>query len=762
MKIKSRMLLGNLLVGLLPVLLAIGIFTAVISIQAENQVKDNLSAQLQDLKLTVDNDMESYRSYAYFFGYLVEDHSKEAMKGRAGYRMTLAVETYGLKLLEYSYKDEVVRQDFYPREISRFLTGKQNIKDIWKFMDKPINQPVYKMSFPEVISNTTVIRNCAFVYDRTKLQNTGVAIVSAIMNNEYLIKLAGDNSDLIIYTETTNNKYVFGRDDFNAAEATTVLNKANISNESYAVVNIDGERYYASKTTMFSKSTSKKLSTGRIERESKPISYIGVLYGFESVNKIVFTFQKVAVIVFIISAVIALLIALLFARKLTVPILKLKDMAGEFEKDFTPVPVPTKIDDEIDILHKSFSDMSSAIIEKTSELQEANNAISALVEQQHGDYFLTSLLIKPLISNAIESNTLRAKFYINQKKKFKFKHWEAQLGGDLCIARSIILQGKKYIAFSNGDAMGKSMQGAGGALVMGVMLNSIIDRSQTFEYEQNKTPRQWVENTYQELEAVFESFDGSMMMSCITGVIEEETGLVTYFNAEHPWLVIYRDGKAIFAEDESEVGRKLGTMGFAELFVKEYRLKPGDVMLMGSDGKDDIKLGMSEEGHRIINEDETLFLKYVEKANGDINEIAGYVENTGELTDDFTMLRIGYRESVRARKDIDLSSQDESIDEPLDEAQTVDTNDLKQVLAKAVEYYKDKNFAVVKQILIDVYNNNPDAKNKVEVLNLLGSTSFKLQQYQEAIKYWQEAKVVDPQNTTLDHNIDVARKRMGD
>lgn len=51
----------------------------------------------------------------------------------------------------------------------------------------------------------------------------------------------------------------------------------------------------------------------------------------------------------------------------------------------------------------------------------------------------------------------------------------------------------------NGDAMGKSIQGAGGALVLGTVFNTILTRS-SISLHQNKKPEKWLEEAFLELQ----------------------------------------------------------------------------------------------------------------------------------------------------------------------------------------------------------------------------------------------------------------------
>jgi serine phosphatase RsbU (regulator of sigma subunit) len=284
------------------------------------------------------------------------------------------------------------------------------------------------------------------------------------------------------------------------------------------------------------------------------------------------------------------------------------------------------------------------LLESENNLRQAFDEVTQLKVQQDGDYFLTSLLINPLLRKEVQSNALAVDFYIDQKKKFIFKKRSAELGGDICIAREIVLKDKRYLAFTNGDAMGKSIQGAGGALVMAVLYNSYIDRTPLSASLYQKTPEAWLTEIYEELQRVFASFNGSMLISAILGLIDEETGAMYFFNAEHPWLIRYHNGNATFVENELTM-RKIGSIeSDTGITIRAMQLHCNEVIFLGSDGRDDILVGIdAETGQRVINEDETRFLHCLEDAGGELKRLVENVARDGELTDDFTLIRIEWK-----------------------------------------------------------------------------------------------------------------------
>lgn len=280
---------------------------------------------------------------------------------------------------------------------------------------------------------------------------------------------------------------------------------------------------------------------------------------------------------------------------------------------------------------------------RTSELQKTLEEVQNLKVQQDGDYYLTSLLTDPLSANTLDSNSsIFAEYRIIQKKKFQFKKWNKELGGDLCITHELILNQRPHVFFLNADAMGKSLQGAGGILVLGSVIQSIVERNKLDDQNKSVYPELWMRSTFIELHKVFESFGGSMLISLSMGLIDEEKGLMYYMNAEHPWTVLYRDGVASFIENDL-LYRKIGTQGInSTIYVMMHQLYEGDFIIAGSDGRDDILLEI-KDGVRILNEDETIFLKAIEESKGDLDKIVSYLKKIGELTDDLSLLKLEFK-----------------------------------------------------------------------------------------------------------------------
>ncbi len=361
---------------------------------------------------------------------------------------------------------------------------------------------------------------------------------------------------------------------------------------------------------------------------------------------------------FVIAAIvlcgIIFLISFLFSQDM-VEAIKLLTFAMNDLENWKPGALPTHRTDEIGQMGRVFVDMKEELSQhqnhleemvarRTLELNVSLAEIKDLKEKQDGDYFLTSLLIRPLSGVFSNSESIRISVLERQKKEFSFRNRKSEIGGDLTISDSINLLGKNYIVFMNADAMGKSIQGAGGALVMGTVFRSIIARTQKLKYIQDRHPERWLKECFQEIHNVFISFDGHMLISAVIGLVDEETGTLYFINAEHPWPVLYRDETAQFLNQ----GQSLRKIGFTEMnaedvVIEVFAMRPGDVVILGSDGRDDIL--MSGEGEkRMINDDEKEFLNHVNEGNGNLKEILNSILDTGELTDDLSLMRISFLE----------------------------------------------------------------------------------------------------------------------
>jgi len=364
-------------------------------------------------------------------------------------------------------------------------------------------------------------------------------------------------------------------------------------------------------------------------------------------------------------------------------------------------------------IDRKYSNDLQRTIEKLNNLQTeftvSLDEIKTLKRQQDGDYFLTSLLMKPLLVDYNKSKTVSSQSVIIQKKSFLFKNKHYQLGGDLCISANLNFKEESWTLFFNGDAMGKSVQGAGGAVVMGTVLNSILSRSDGHSIT-NLTPEEWLTDAYNEIQTIFLSFDGAMMVSGIIGMINDATGEMLFINAEHPFLILYRDGKATFIETELFL-RKFGSPSEFKLKIQKFQLLPGDIVFAGSDGKDDIDLSPGSE-LPVVNQDNTLILRIIEKGESNLKKIVNYIYKAGDVIDDLSLCRIGFQEKPNTKN----SNQDI-------------TEDMIYWI-QISNHIKNKNYQKALDLL-----EGPSEKQSPETLFSRGYCLVKERRYLKSLKY---------------------------
>lgn len=286
--------------------------------------------------------------------------------------------------------------------------------------------------------------------------------------------------------------------------------------------------------------------------------------------------------------------------------------------------------------------LTELVDEKTRTLSEAYNELKQLKSRQDGDYYLTSNLIESLTEIRPESETVIVDSLIKQFKIFEFMGHSKEIGGDMNAGYSLRLQGEKYTLVMNADAMGKSLQGAGGVLVLGSALRSLIERTHITEGLRNLSPERWLKNSFLELHRLFSSFNGSMMASMICLLIHDKSGYTVMINAEHPKGIMLRGVQAEFISNHEGL-RKLGNNAVkGRLWVDTFVMKPRDIVILGSDGRDDIVIGYDHDEQPRMNEDERKILQIARAAGGDLPRIFLGLRNAGEIVDDISLVRIEY------------------------------------------------------------------------------------------------------------------------
>ncbi|PJZ46036.1 SpoIIE family protein phosphatase [Leptospira brenneri] len=399
-----------------------------------------------------------------------------------------------------------------------------------------------------------------------------------------------------------------------------------------------------------------------------------------------------------------------FLKFLEVPIIidnKVQGSIGFFSTKVGGTPIENHFIEVIEMMSKS--------IAHEIEKREVAEEIKRIKLHQDGDYYLTSLLVKPLGGTAIESSNVKIEFLTKQKKEFSFQGKQGEIGGDLSVAHTISLRGKKHTVFINADAMGKSLQGAAGALVLGAVFRSIIERTKNREEYQNRFPEQWLREVFDELNKTFESFDYTMLVSLILGLVEDESGLLYFVNAEHPHLILYRDGIASFIKTKYSYLKIGATLPQDRFAINTFQLESGDVLFGGSDGKDDILVHGACSGEHFLNTDEKLFLEHVRRREGNLSGIVRSIQQTGDLTDDLSLFRLEFNSNSEIKPKTKQSDLDQ--------------------ISKFKQEIRKGNLVAAQTLLESAYELN---HRNLEVLQSLVKFRIANQDYEQAVKYGEE------------------------
>ncbi len=291
---------------------------------------------------------------------------------------------------------------------------------------------------------------------------------------------------------------------------------------------------------------------------------------------------------------------------------------------------------------------------RTKRLKDSLNEVLKIKSSQESDYFLFFQIMENFnhITNLENKNI---SIYNKPYFEFEFRGIKKRVGGDICISDNILINNDEFLFIMNSDAMGKSLQGAIGALVVGITTKNFLT-----EYKDCKciSPEKWLLNLFLNLQKSFECFEETMFASSSMALVNIKNGIYYQVNSDHPKTIIYRNNEATFLNSTTDTN-KLGVSIIPNQFkVSTYTLEHGDIIIIGSDGKDEVILN-DDLGNPYYNLDENIFLKIVEQSSGDLDKMITTLNSTGIIRDDLSMIRFEYT-NFDFVKEIDKFFQDSS------------------------------------------------------------------------------------------------------
>ncbi|PKA14746.1 SpoIIE family protein phosphatase [Leptospira haakeii] len=290
-------------------------------------------------------------------------------------------------------------------------------------------------------------------------------------------------------------------------------------------------------------------------------------------------------------------------------------------------------------------DLQEEVTLKTKELSESLMNVRSLKENQDGDYFLMSILQSSFQNSSRNFGDFEIETMVSQFKKFEFKSKPGEIGGDIICLEEILIGERKFLAILNVDAMGKSLQGATGALLSSSMFKSHIDSSASGFY----TPETWIVSLYRKIHGLFQGFDGNLYATGVLAVLDPENSCIFFLNAGHPISILLRNNISGFIETDTSY--KMG-IPFLKEIPKVYciSLKENDSILFGSDGREDLR---SRTLNGEIHSFSEPFLLEVSNTNADLVLLKNRMSEYGDYIDDLSLVRI-FRRVNPQKKSRDL------------------------------------------------------------------------------------------------------------
>lgn len=553
MKILRRQIYNNLLVGLLPLLLVLIALIIVNSNLSRKNADKKLKETLVDFKQTLSKDLDKFRDYSFFImrdtgrvidpqGHLIDLH------------FPVNVNSYNIRLFEVFYHSKLIYHDTYSWQDHIYFASKQRAQEIYHYLSNPSYSIYFKMSFPEVVSNTLIVRNCSILADRNNSKKIGFASVITPIDQSYLSELYPVNQKAMVLFIQTKDGITYSNPDFSQPNITAELLKSKLGEYAgFSVKKFTKKgKFYCLKENLYS--VTHKVSR-RIIR--LPLADVGILYDYEMVNRNYVIFRNIILLIMVISFILFPLLALFSAKEITNPIYALKNKLEKFRNDFIPIEKPQVIHDEIDELTESSYILSSEVVAKAHELEEH-------LQKMESDIQLAKKIQKNYMINRSPHPSIA----------FYFKPMEI-IGGDFF----------EFFLFDNGD-IGVFISDVSGHGVPAALVTSMVKSFLVHFHADLSHPEKVLES----LNNFLFSITGTYFVTAFFGIIKVETLQMEYAMAGHPSPILITREKADFINGNN-MGLPLGVVSNSEMNAlnKTYKqnvisIPPHSKLLFYTDG----------------------------------------------------------------------------------------------------------------------------------------------------------------------------------
>lgn len=419
MKIRDRMIASHIAVALIPILVAL----LAISLASRQAVNKELAGKLDSLMDNVydriNDDIDHYRKHATLFaGSLSRGSSMEhsVLTPEGSYSLA----KYDIDIAEFTARDKIYRTDFLDTAYAPYATSPQFAVYLWNYLSDPSFHRQFDIYLPQIVSNLVVVRCAALCYDYIRNEKTGLAVTTLVLDQSYLSKFSDNNGDLVVFYQTpygivfSSNNLRMRPDYLVAIAGTNTLDGKHLLRFNFA----EQGTYFVKKTELF-----------KIPNTDQKI-YVGILYGYQFIKRFDTMIRVIMLVILVVSLAFALPVAYISTHRIVTPLELLNSEVQRFKKDFTPIPGPPGLDDEVSQVHKTFSEMSASIVDYSRKLESYQKRLAKEVDEKTTDLknkIQVLMLINNFSSFTIRTDTQNEADFIRQivvklKELFHLKH----------------------------------------------------------------------------------------------------------------------------------------------------------------------------------------------------------------------------------------------------------------------------------------------------------------------------------------------------
>lgn len=419
MKIRDRMIFSHLGLTLVPIIVTFTAISIIIKTVVSKELSIRLDGMMNNVVERIQSDIDSYRKHATLFARNLSAGSPVEFTILTP-TSPLSLAKYNIDIAEFTTGSKVYRSVFADAVYAEYVTEPAFADYLWDYLSNPYFHREFDVYIPQIVSNILVVRCAAICYDYNKEEKSGMSITSLVMDRAYLGGLSEGNSDLVVFYQIASN-ITFGSNNLpmDDKRLETIEDTNILTANSFLRINFPGKgEYFLKKAELF------KIPG------SGTVVYAGILYGFEFMKRFDILFREAMLIILLVSLAIALPTAYFSTKRITAPIVLLNENVRSFRKDFTIIPPPEDITDEIAALHKTFSEMSASIIDYSKKLENYQIRLSKEVDEKTSDLkdkIQTLLLINNFSSFSIRIDPENELDFIRQtasklKELFHLKH----------------------------------------------------------------------------------------------------------------------------------------------------------------------------------------------------------------------------------------------------------------------------------------------------------------------------------------------------